>query len=220
MENNIMQNYQNMQSNQQNQQLILCPNCRNYEYANIPQCRRCGYVFNNQFQQQYYPNFQRQGVFKNVAINNNSASVEVMDPNISGLIGTILVLIGLIGSAIAVFMPFITANTFGISQSEPLFGNSIDSYFILLICIFNAIFVICKFKTYIINTFLSGGFLLFLGIFHYINTSSNIEEIDEYYVIAKVGSGNYMLIIGSALVIVGSIVFCATKYNKKHFFNT
>lgn len=30
-------------------QYVLCPGCRNYEYSNQPNCRRCGYVFPIQY---------------------------------------------------------------------------------------------------------------------------------------------------------------------------
>lgn len=203
----------------QNNQYVLCPGCHNYEFRNMPQCRRCGYVFNNQMrpQQQYYPSYQQQSAFKSIMTNDvSNIYVEVMNPHISGLIGMILALVGLIGSAISVFMPFITASAFGVSQSKPLFGNSSDAYAILFFCVADIIVVLCKCKTYGIDTILSGVFLLFIAIYHYLNTTENINEIDEYSVIAKVGAGNYMLIICGALVIIGGIVLCVAWYNKKH----
>lgn len=60
MDNQINQNVQN--------QYVICPNCKNYEFANMPQCRRCGYVF--------YPQMAHQQPFNIIRCDNCGAGYD------------------------------------------------------------------------------------------------------------------------------------------------
>mgnify|MGYP003300429727 CR=1 FL=1 len=209
-----------------NIQFITCPNCGKTVNATHSSCWNCGMIYHQQavqqpqqvyYQQQPGYNPQNSQQYTATTMYQPQANVEIISPTVNNIIGMIIALLGLIGCMISVFLPFMSANGFGYSDSKNLFDNSVDAFIILFLCIIDIIVVLCRCKTYGIDTIVSGFILLYFGGFHFVDIRKKISSIGYYGSIVKVGAGVYVLIICSILVIAGGFTLFAAQYNKKKF---
>lgn len=176
-----------------------CPNCRQQVNVNLPTCWNCG----TSFYQPQYVYTQNQFQYAQPQSNN-------MDN-----IGMIVALIGLIMSAISVFLPYVSVNVFGYSQSENLFNNTSDAYIILALCVIDAIVLICRCRTFGIDTLVCSIILALLGIIHMSNMQDGINDMGDYSGFAKLEVGAYLLIIGALITFIGGISLCVNQANKR-----
>ena len=195
--------------------LILCPNCKNYEYKGYQNCRRCGYFIGYNQGQNLYNNTSNLSNFQNNTRYQQSSTIQVINPSANNIIGTILTLLGLIGCMISVFLPFLSMSAFGYTDSQNLFDNSSDAYIILFLCLLDLIIVLCKCKTHGLDTIIVGIIMLSFSGFHFMDLKEKITQMGDYSSIVKLGSGIYVLIICSILVIAGGFTLFASQRSSK-----
>ena len=182
----------------QRKNYVLCPSCNNYEFTNQPRCRRCGYVFNRQ----------------NFAYSFSQAQLH--DIQNSNTIGIIIAILGVLGSIISVFLPYITVDAFGYADSVNMFENSIDAYVIIFISVLAFIVVVSKCATYEIDTLVVGIINLFFSIYHLAAISDKKASLGELRYFTKTGIGVYLLLISSILIFIAGIILLVSKNNRKN----
>lgn len=189
-----------------NMQFRTCPNCGKTVNANHSTCWNCKMVFYQQpTQQTYYQ--QPQYIQPNFRTQYN-------DGRVLNIVGMVIALVGFGLSLIALFLPYVSVNVFGYSQSESVIASTTDSYIIIGLCAIGIIIVACRCKTYGIDTMILSVFILFLTFFHIDNVTTKMDEI-EYSGFVKVGSGLYILLISGIIVLIGGIMLCVSHSKLK-----
>ena len=201
-----------------------CRNCNKQIDFQFNFCDKCGSQLeiiypNTVFQQpqlQYNtPNtfyYQSYGGNSNYQ---NSYSTQATNLQYTYIVGFILSVIGLIGCIISVFVPYVSANTFGYSESRSMLDNTSDSYIILVLSVIGILATISKSG---IANIIVGVINSAIGIIHIIYLNEKFSELDEYTAtFAKIGPAVYILAICGILTFFGGCTILASRYNEKHF---
>lgn len=225
--------YSNMNNNYK-----ICYNCKQYCNINDTTCRYCGTKFaqprpqfqtevqsqsqgfyRNQQQQQYFQKMQQRQQYRpqtqqqQYYYPQNNPTPDAKKYSMSGFI---LSIVGLIGSMLSVFLPYVELTGLGYKDSTIMFGNTTDSYIILVFAFLSLVFLLCKCKTYTIDVMLSGLLFVILGIYHYQYCSSQIVQSDDYSsTLVHVGFGLYLLLFSGILTLIGGITLFVYKRNNE-----
>lgn len=214
-----------------NMEYRVCPKCGIPLSMADVSCRNCGTVFYQEHQpstqnyNQQTQHYQQYSQYPNQHYQQQRCTSQYQQPipqqyiERNGIyinnhtISTILSMVGLLLCIISVFLPYVSISALGYSETVSILDSTSDSFIILAICVVDAIVILCRCKTYGIDTIVTSIILAIISYIHIQHVQTKIDGLGEYSSLAKMGSGLYVLTIGALCMLIGGITLY--KYHKE-----
>ncbi|SEA08016.1 zinc-ribbon domain-containing protein [Oribacterium sp. KHPX15] len=181
---------------------MFCPKCGKKVNDGAMFCPDCGSPISGSSGMNEWQNPNNQSSLKNSA----SSGLDLKH------VDTILSIAGALSWILSCFLPYVSASVFGYEQSQTLINGG-DGWFFIVISA--AILIVLHLHKYIVFYVLA-GLGVALNIFEVTHTSNILAEADIYSGFIHKGSGYYILILGSILLVAGVVLTFLRKKNEQN----